>query len=196
MSGLAARASRGEERFVLHDIPWHVYVTLRDSLDERNSHLKLTYLRGQLELMRPSSEHEECKSLIGHLLEAWCVDRGIEVFVQGSTTLREERAERGLEADESYSFDTRKDVSDLAIEVVYTSWRVDKLDVYRGLGVREVWVFRDGRIAVHVLGASGYEIRPRSEALPEIDLAILAKHVVPGTSLTAAVRAFRAALAR
>jgi len=184
-----------EDRFVVHDVPWHVYVSMRDGLDESRSHLKLTCLRGDLELMRPSPEHEECKSLIGRLLESWCLEKGLELFVQGSTTLRDERVKRGLEADESYSVGERKDVPDLAIEVVYSSWRVDKLETYRGLGVPEVWVMRDGRITVHVLGAEGYEIRSRSPLLSELDLDLLARHVVPGTSLTSAVRDFRRALA-
>jgi hypothetical protein len=35
----------------------------------------------------------------------------------------------------------------------------------------------------------------RSALLPDLDLEVLARHVVPGSSLTAAVRAFRAARA-
>jgi len=179
----------------MHAVPWHLYVSLRDSLDESNSHLKLTFLQGELEIMSPSPEHEESKSLIGRLLESWCIDKGIELFLQGSTTLREERAARGLEADESYSVGARKDIPDLAIEVVYSSWRVDKLETYGGLGVREVWVFRDQKISVHRLVKDRYEQAPRSELLPLLDLDVLARHVVPGTSLTSAIRDFRRALA-
>lgn len=191
----AGRRSAGEERIVMHAVPWHLYVSLRDSLDESNSHLKLTFLRGELEIMSPSPEHEESKSLLGGLLEAWCIDQGVEIFLQGSTTLREERAARGLEADESYSVGVKKEIPDLAIEVVYSSWRVDKLETYRGLGVREVWIFRDGGISVHRLAKDGYESRTRSELFPSLELSVLARHVVPGTSLTAAVRDFRRALA-
>ena len=179
---------------MVHGVPWYVYVSLRDALDGSSSHLRLTYLRGELELMSPSPEHEESKSLIGHLLAAWCVDRGVELFLQGSTTFRDERVERGLEPDESYSVGERKNVPDLAIEVVYSAWRVDKLETYRGLRIPEVWVLRDGRIEVHLLGASGYEAGTKSALFPELDLDLLARHVVPGTSLTAAVRALRNAL--
>jgi Uma2 family endonuclease len=168
---------------------------LRDTLDERGSRLKLTFLEGELELMRPSPEHEDNNGLIGRLLAAWCVDRGIVVFGMGSTTYREERAARGLEPDEGYSFGTRKAIPDLAIEVVRSQWRVDKLEVYRGLGIREVWVLRDGLIHVHHLERGTYVVGDRSKVLPDLDLAILAQHVVPGTSLTAAMRAFRRAIA-
>ena len=193
--GTDTARSGTEERFVVHGVPWYLYVSLRDGLDESSSHLRLTYLQGELELMSPSPEHEESKSLVGRLLEAWCMDQGIELFLRGSTTLREERAARGLEPDESYSIGERKEFPDLAVEVVYSSWRVDKLETYLGLRISEVWVFRDGRIRVHVLTAGRYETRARSELLPDLDLDLLARHVVPGTSLTAAVRAFRRALA-
>lgn len=186
---------QADERFVVYDVPWHLYVSLRDSLDERRSRLRLTYLEGELELMSSSPEHEEQKGLIGRLLEAWCVDRGIEIFVQGSTTYREERAERGLEPDESYSIGERKDVPDLAIEVAHSRWRVDKLEVYRGLGVREVWVLESDVLRVHRLHEGAYAVESRSVLFPDMDLALLVQHATPGTSLTAALRAFRAAVA-
>lgn len=190
-------ASAPDERFVLRGVPWHLYVTLRDTLDASGSKLHLTYLDGDLELMSPSPEHEEVKSLLAHLLEAWCVDQGIELFVRGSTTYREERAQRGLEPDESYSIGAYGERPDLAIEVVYSGWRVDKLEVYRGLGIGEVWVIsRDRTVQVFTLHEGEYRESPRSAVLPQVELDVLARHAVPGVSLTAALRAFREELAR
>ena len=190
----ASRAADPEQRLLVHGARWHVYVGLRDSLDEAASHLRLTYLEGELELMSPSSDHEESKTLLGRLLEAWCADTGIDLFALGSTTLRDERVARGLEADESYCVGRRTPVPELAIEVVYSTWRVEKLEVYRGLGVPEVWVFRDGRITVHRLGDGEYTAQSRSVLFPTLDLDVLARFVVPGTSLGAAIRGFRQAL--
>ncbi len=184
-----------EERFVVHGARWHVYVGLRDSLDEAGSHLRLTYLEGDLELMSPSSDHEQAKTLLGRLLEAWCADAGIDLFALGSTTLRDERVARGLEADESYCVGRHAPLPDLAIEVVLSAWRVEKLEVYRGLGVPEVWVFRDGRITVQRLHDDGYRPQIDSVLFPTLDLALLARFVVPGTSLAAAVRGYRQAQA-
>lgn len=78
--------------------------------------------------------------------------------------------------------------------MVHSRWRVHKLEVYRGLGVPEVWVFRAGVIQVHRLNEGAYVAAPRSVALPALDLELLARHATPGTSLTAAVRAFGRAL--
>jgi Uma2 family endonuclease len=184
-----------EDRFVLHGVPWHLYVSMRDGLDHGSSRLKLTYLHGDLELISPSSEHEERKSLLGRLLEAWCADQGIELYLHGSTTIRNERVARGIEADESYSVGRHGDIPDLAIEVVHSAWRVDKLETYRGLGVPEVWVYRDRRIDAHVLVEGDYQARSTSALFPALRLDLLAAHSEPGTSLTAAIRDFRAALA-
>jgi len=36
-------------------------------------------------------------------------------------------------------------------EVVWTSGGIDKLEIYRRLGVGEVWRWKDSRIEIHVL---------------------------------------------
>ncbi|HEX3481791.1 MAG TPA: hypothetical protein VHT91_42555 [Kofleriaceae bacterium] len=50
---LAAGSPCEEARFVLWGVPWWTYVVLRDALED-HAGLKLTYLEGTLELMRPS----------------------------------------------------------------------------------------------------------------------------------------------
>lgn len=116
--------------------------------------------------------------------------------MRGSTTYREERVRRGLEPDESYSIGAYRELPDLAVEVVNSRWRVDKLEVYRGLGIGEVWVVRDGVVQVFLLVEGAYVEAARSRVVPELELSALVGAAVPGTSLTAALRAFREALAR
>jgi Uma2 family endonuclease len=88
---------------------------------------------------------------------------------------------------------TGKRRPDLAIEVVVTSGGVDKLEVYRKLGVREVWYWQDGRTQAYVRRGLGYEAVPTSEALPGIDLEQLASFLDRPTA-SAAIREYRAAL--
>ena len=65
-----------------------------------------------------------------------------------------------LEPDECYLIgDQARDTPDLAIEVVWTSGGIDKLEIYRRLGVREVWRWKDSRIEVYVLREQHYESR-------------------------------------
>ena len=61
--------------------------------------------------------------------------------------------------------------------MVVTSGGVDKLVVYEGLGVREVWIFEDGAFRLFELGAAGYEPREHSRFFRDLDFEVLAAHV-------------------
>lgn len=172
MFPIHSRRPDEEQRVVLHDVSWATYVMLRDSIDSPG--VRMTYLRGCLEIMSPSRAHEVEKTQIARLLELFCLERDIPLFGYGSTTFRREEHERGLEPDECYCRGTDKDVPDIALEVVKTRGSIDKLDVYRKLGVREVWVFEEGRFSVFELGSGGYAPLAASAILPEVDLTRLA----------------------
>lgn len=194
---LAPELRREEARFVLRGVPWWTYVALRDALDD-HAGLKLTYLEGTLELMSPSLLHEDAKKIIARLLETWAMERDIDLRGFGSTTFRREARQRGLEPDECYKLGKLEEdgVPDIAIEVVVSSGLVDKMAVYAGLGVVEVWVWQPstGGIAVNCLVDGAYQQRERSEVLPALDLAELAKFVRPGENQTALAKAYQAVL--
>ncbi len=189
---------RGEARFLLHDVPWWTYVALRDALDDAG--IRMTYLRGALELMSPSDLHEETKSIIARLVEVWAEQMDVDLRAFGSTTFRKEAEARGLEPDECYVLGKKEkdDVPHIAIEVVVTSPLLDKLEVYAGLRVPEVWIWSEAKqtITVHRLVGKKYEIRERSDTVPDLDLQHLAKFVRPGESHTRLAKTYRASLAR
>jgi Uma2 family endonuclease len=177
-----------EPRIVVTDVPWSTYVMLRDTLDRPG--LRMTYLEGSLEIMRPSKSHEVTKTQIARLLELFCLERDIPLFGFGSTTYRKEEKKRGLEPDECYSRDRDKDIPDIALEVIVTHGALDKLEVYRGLGIGEVWLFEAGSFRVLALKDAGYEPIEKSAVLPEVDLLRLA-HFAVMRDQHAALRAFR-----
>ncbi|MDQ3033731.1 MAG: Uma2 family endonuclease [Myxococcota bacterium] len=152
---------------------------------------RLTYLEGRLQLLRPSRAHESVKSMIGCLIEAWCVEVGVEITPYGSWTLERKEVERGVEPDECYVVGEHDDpeLPGLAIEVVRTSGGVSKLEVYRKLGVREVWFWRRDTIELFALRGDRYEPIATSEVLPGIDHALLSRFV-PEKPMTRAVRAY------
>ena len=185
-----------EDHYVhLYGVTWADYLRLLQIRGDRSAP-RITYVEGTLEIMSPSRTHDEIKSYIGCLVEAWCLERGIEFTPYGSWTLKNKREERGAEADECYVFGPdpkRKRRPDIAIEVIFTSGGVDKLNVYRKLGVREVWYWEDGRIEVHVRRGTRDERAARSEALAGIDLKQLASFLDRPTA-SRAIRDYVAAL--
>ena len=70
---------------------------------------------------------------------------------------------------------------------------MDKLAIYRGLGVREVWIWRRGRITAHALRGDRYEEIAASEVVPGIDLVEVAGFLDRPTA-SQAMREYRAAL--
>jgi Uma2 family endonuclease len=145
-------------------VPWSTYVVLRDSVD--SSGVRMTYLKGALEITSPSREHEVDKTQIARLLELFCFEREIPLYAYGSTTFRREKLERGLEPDECYCRGADREVPDITLEVIVTSPLLDNLEVYCGLGVREVWVFRNAAFQVLALQGDSHAGIPRSEVFP------------------------------
>lgn len=152
--------------------------------------LRISYLDGLVELMTTSKPHERIKKFIAILLELYFFEAGIRFFPAGNATCEAEEKGASFAPDESYCFGEDKAYPDLAVEVVLTSGNVDKLEKYKRFRVREVWFWKQDRIAVYVLrmgegeGASPqagqhffYEQVAQSEALPHLDLALLERCV-------------------
>lgn len=179
-------------------VGWAVYEALVQA-EEDNPGLRMTYREGWLEIMSPAGRHESVKKMLARLLEAYAEERDLELNGFGSTTFRNAEAERGLEPDECYLLRAVSELDpprpDLAIEVAISSWKIDRLDVYAGLGVPEVWLWRHGRLEVHVLGGKEYAVRERSALLPDLDLALLVSFATRSDHVRA-VKEYRAALSR
>jgi Uma2 family endonuclease len=186
----------GDQLIRFSGVSWDDYQRL---LDMRGDHSapRIAYLEGEVEIMSPSQTHEAIKSMIGRLIEVYCLERDIPFSTYGSWTLQARDRSRGAEPDECYVFGeaaaTRDQPPDLAIEVVWTSGRIDKLDIYRQLGVAEVWYWRQGRIQPYRLRGERYEPVAASEVLPGLDLERLTGFVEAPTT-SDAIRGYRASL--
>lgn len=139
--------------------------------------VRFTYLDGILEIMTVSPEHEETKSTIGLLLEAYMRQKGIRFFVKGGPTLGSEEQNAKKEPDESYNLETKKAIPDLVIEVIFTSGGINKLELYQRIGVPEVWFWEDGLLKLYRL-RDRYEQIERSELLPDLDIALLSRYTL------------------
>ena len=183
-----------DQRVTLHGMTWKDYEIMLALRGDRSG-VRMAYLHGAIELMSPSIDHEGIKKTMARLVEAYADERGWDLNGYGSWTLKDALAERGLEPDECYVLGgAPKDVPDLAIEIVWTSGGLNKLEIYQTLGVGEVWIWkRESGVTVHLLRDGRYEEAPRSALLPELDLKLLDRFAL-STNQAQAVRAFRAAL--
>lgn len=157
-----------DRSITLHSISWEKFEAIAELLQDYS--VRLTYLDGTLDIMTPSPEHEESKTTIGFLLEAYLRFKGIRFYGRGGYTLGSREVGARGEPDESYNLETKKDVPDIAIEVVISSGGVDKLEKYKRWGVPEVWFYQDKQLFIYHLRSAGYEQVSRSELLPELDL--------------------------
>ncbi|WP_353259072.1 Uma2 family endonuclease [Prochlorothrix hollandica] len=183
-----------EPRIPLHNIPWDHYESLLTLVGNR-PRLRLTYLAGTLEIMTISPEHEMLKTIIARLLYTYADARDIDLFSCGSATFKKAATDRGLEPDESFCIGQRKEFPDLAIEVVLTSGGIDKLAVYQGLGIPEVWFWQDNHFRLYCLDPTGtaYNAPSHSTLFPELDLNHLALYIQPDNE-PQAIRQFRQSL--
>lgn len=183
-----------DDIIVLRDATWADYQRIQEIRGDRPVP-RLTYLEGALQLMTPSQPHESLKSMIGCLVEAWCFETGVGITPYGSWTHESKETNRGVEPDECYVLGDARDPErcDLAIEVVWTSGGLNKLDVYRKLGVKELWIWKAGVIDVFALRGDQYLRIERSELLPGLDLPMLLRFV-DIRPMTRAVNEYRAAL--
>jgi hypothetical protein len=56
---------------------------------------------------------------------------------------------------------------------MWTGGGIDKREIYRRLGVPEVWVWYEGELVVHALRNDAYQVVPRSEQFPSLDLRLM-----------------------
>lgn len=183
-----------EDRYITDSANWEQYETLLNRIGDTAGY-RVTYLDGVLEIMSPSRRHESRKTCIGNRLEIYFVEAEIEFFPFGSTTLRQEEKSGGTEPDEAYCIGTDKEFPDLVIEVIVTSGSINKLELYRRLNVREVWLWRNDRFSIYHLREEiplefasncGYELITQSELLPGIDIDMLRESVKNPHPLAAA----------
>lgn len=186
-----------EERYIRSGIDWQQYEALLVRLED-NFHYRVTYLDGILEIVSPSIRHENVKTNVGMLVERFFYSKRIRFVPMGSSTFKNRARKVGAEPDECYCIGSAKSVPDLAIEVVVTSGSITKLEVYRRLGVSEVWFWERYQFKLYHLRDNsqteqatvypdtyGYEQIKSSELLPELNISLLEQCVSISDSIQA-----------
>ncbi len=190
-------AEERDQVVVLHGLAWSDYESLLRARGVRRRP-KMQFLDGALELVTKSPRHEFVTKMLARFVECWAEERNRALNGLRETTFRNKRKRAGLEADECYWIGPITKYPELAFEVVLTSGGIDKLEIYRRLGVQEVWFWIDDRISVHALTDRGYVKREKSDVARGIDLDDLTRRVrqTDFNKQTSAVKAYRRALQR
>jgi Uma2 family endonuclease len=166
----------------LSNVPWDVYQALRNEDENRN--IRMTYVRGILEMMSPSKRHERVASILGRLIEAWTEAKGLGIQSCRATTFQRHDLETGLEPDNCYYIQHEPQVRDrdeldlavdpppdLAVEVDVSSSSLDRLPIYAAIGVPEVWRWRREQIQVYLLDGNHYRTFNASQTLAGFPIA-------------------------
>lgn len=140
--------------FLIENLSWDDYEQLLKVFDDRR--FPHTYADGVLEIMTLSQEHEWTKKILARFIENLSVELKVRITSSGSTTLKRQLKDRGLEPDESYYVANyavvrglkrinlnRHPPPDLVVEVDVTNKSLDRLEPYAKLGVPEIWQHDD-----------------------------------------------------
>lgn len=171
---MATVLSPPEQRVTLHNVSWETYERLLADLQD-SSAPRMTYDRGTLEIMSPSSEHERYNRTAAQIVEELAVEMDLNIDSLGSTTFRREDIDRGFEPDSCFYIQNaarvrgkkRIDLAvdpppDLVIEIDITSPSLDKFPILAKAGVPEVWRFDGSRLVIYELANDEYLERDAS----------------------------------
>jgi Uma2 family endonuclease len=190
---------------LLENISWQTYQALLKDIDEQPG-IRMTYDHGILEIMAPLDPHEAYKKLLGRLVEAATEELNIEIRSLGSRTCSREDMARGLEPDQCYYIQHELDVRgkkqldlnqdpppDLVIEIDITNSSVNRMRLYEALQVPEVWRYDGNQLTIYCLENEKYQIRDRSEALPQLTPSQLVRFLKLAETMgeTSLIRSFR-----
>jgi len=166
------------QRLILQGISWDFYEQLLNEFKSSNA-LHFAYDNGTLEVEVPLGKHEIPIRLLADLVSNICVEKDIEVRNVGSTTFRKRAKAKGIEPDTAFYIQNAARVSglldldltkdpppDLAIEVDVTSPSLNKMPIYAGLKISEIWLYKGKKVEFLKLVGEQYVPVKHSIALP------------------------------
>jgi Uma2 family endonuclease len=192
-----------DEIIRLSGISWNTYETLLEELRDRR--LRLTYNRGNLEIMAPSPEHELSKEVLGRFIDTIAEEFEINIYPLGSTTFKQPELS-GAEPDKCFYIHNIAVVQgkrrlnmaedpapDLIVEIDITSSSQNRLQVYADLGVAEVWIYNGESLIVHQLQNGNYQANPTSQFFANLSISAIADWLQRSTTMDylMLVKAFR-----
>lgn len=143
-------------------IGWEDFEALVRMKGDRR-HPRILYSQGDLTLVSPSQIHEQGADRLDTMVKALCSELDIPCTAMGATLFRRRDLKEGIEGDRTYYLANEPAIRgkivdlnvdpppDLAIEVEYTHPAGKAVEIWRRLGVPEVWVHQAHRSALRFL---------------------------------------------
>jgi Uma2 family endonuclease len=152
----------------LERITWNEYDQLLEELTERPG-LRVSYNEGRVEIMSPTTEHEEYKDFIYSMVRDLSRELEIKLETRGSATYKQKQFLKGAEPDCSFYVQNasavvgkrRIDLSidpppDVVVEIDITSESLDKFPIYAAFGVPEIWRYDGEHTQIYHLVNQSY----------------------------------------
>src|SRR5260370_12744155 len=95
----------GDSVLIQHGVGWHDYEELLRAVGEAPG-LHISFDDGTLQIMSPSSKHEQCAILIERLVDLLSIRRRIKILFYGSTTIKKQSEQKGAEPDACFYVQT------------------------------------------------------------------------------------------
>lgn len=173
-------------------VSWNDYEDLLADLGD-DSHVRVFYDRGRMEIMSPVSMHERPKNVINVLISVLRDELDVDIESLGSTTYKMEMKARGAEPDDSFYIqnaaavirDENVDLAfdpppDLVVEIDHSSSSLDKFPIYAGLGVPELWRVHERQVRFWILAGEEYEESENSLAFPFLTSGVISRFLEQG----------------
>lgn len=172
---------------VLRHVSWDTYERLLADDEERRIP-RMSYDQGVLELVTPSMPHDEDARIVEQTVVIVAANLGVPIRVAGGTTFKRRDMERGFEADASFYIQSEERIRgqrevdllvdpppDLVLEMEVSRSALDKLALFGGMGIPEVWRCDGERVTIHVLHQDAYRESASSLALPALTSDVLTR---------------------
>ena len=173
-------------RVILCDVDWEEYEAIIERLGD-DSHLRISYCDGRLEVMSPSTPHEKYKNLINALVRAIGYELEIDIVSFGSFTMTVDRLRKGAEADDCFYIQHASAMigrdqlepgvdppPDLVVEIDLTRDSRKTFGIYASFGIPEIWRHDGRKLSVFQLTDGAYTLSESSGCFPHLTSAQLA----------------------
>jgi Uma2 family endonuclease len=192
-------------RLELPNVDWDEYEHLLSQMDTLPGH-RLSYDRGRLTVVSPSTEHEDYKDFILGLARTLSDEMDLTLESRGTTTFRRKALKKGVEPDTCFYIQSAASVigrrtfpnreyppPDVVVESDMSNDSPGKFPIYAALGVPEIWRYDGVTTRFYELAGETYTPTQNSRAFPTLTANVVTQYLELNKTdgQTAALKAFR-----